>query len=369
MASDDDMKARFEAVSSAVSALRKQLADERSRRKAADENLLQLASTGSPPAANFRKIGISRLLRGHFDKVHHISWAGDSRHCVSVAQDGKIIIWDAFSTHKLQCVALRSRYVMTCAFSQAALDHSLVAAGGLDDTCSVYRVFPEQEDGKERVEYPPASKRPPVAELMQHTGYISSICFPSASKVLTASGDKTCILSDLERADRAERVFEAHTSDVMSVAMHPADPNVFVSGGCDKEAKLWDIRLPSGFVASFAGHEDDINSVSFFPGKTGFATASDDATVRFFDIRAVHCVNIFGDDNVVSTGTSCSFSGSGKYIFAGYDDFHWRCWDTVTGNLLQDESAFDNRVSSVSVSPDGLALAASSWDSFIKIWA
>ena len=37
---------------------------------------------------------------------------------------------------------------------------------------------------------------------------------------------------------------------------------------------------------TFPGHESDINAVTFFPNGYAFATGSDDATCRLFDIRA-----------------------------------------------------------------------------------
>jgi WD40 repeat protein len=43
-----------------------------------------------------------RLLKGHQGKVLCLDWsAADKRHIVSSSQDGKMIIWDAFTTNKV----------------------------------------------------------------------------------------------------------------------------------------------------------------------------------------------------------------------------------------------------------------------------
>jgi guanine nucleotide-binding protein G(I)/G(S)/G(T) subunit beta-1 len=79
-----------------------------------------------------------RLLRGHFGKVYSLSWSGDSVHLVSASQDGKLIIWNGVSANKVQSIPLASSWVITCAYEQSA--NRLVASGGMDNTCSVYRV-------------------------------------------------------------------------------------------------------------------------------------------------------------------------------------------------------------------------------------
>jgi guanine nucleotide-binding protein G(I)/G(S)/G(T) subunit beta-1 len=80
-----------------------------------------------------------RTLRGHFGKVYAMHWAGQgSPQLVSASQDGKLIIWNAHTTNKVQAIPLRSSWVMTCAFEQTT--NTLVACGGLDNLCSVYKI-------------------------------------------------------------------------------------------------------------------------------------------------------------------------------------------------------------------------------------
>uniref|UniRef100_A0A1I7WE84 WD_REPEATS_REGION domain-containing protein n=1 Tax=Heterorhabditis bacteriophora TaxID=37862 RepID=A0A1I7WE84_HETBA len=98
-------------------------------------------------------------------------------------------------------------------------------------------------------------------------------------------------------------------------------------------AYLWDIR--DGMCKqTFPGHESDINAVAFFPSGYAFATGSDDATCRLFDIRADQELAMYSHDNII-----CG-------VLAGHD----------------------NRVSCLGVTEDGMAVCTGSWDSFLKIW-
>lgn len=44
-----------------------------------------------------------RILKGHQGKVLCLDWSTDKRHLVSSSQDGKLIVWDAFTTNKVRC--------------------------------------------------------------------------------------------------------------------------------------------------------------------------------------------------------------------------------------------------------------------------
>ena len=58
-----------------------------------------------------------RTLRGHLAKIYAMHWASDSRNLVSASQDGKLIVWDSYSTNKVHAIPLRSSWVMTCAYA------------------------------------------------------------------------------------------------------------------------------------------------------------------------------------------------------------------------------------------------------------
>jgi WD40 repeat protein len=45
-----------------------------------------------------------RILKGHQGKVLALDWSNDKRHMVSTSQDGKLIVWDAFTTNKEVCI-------------------------------------------------------------------------------------------------------------------------------------------------------------------------------------------------------------------------------------------------------------------------
>lgn len=314
---------------------------------------------------------VRRTLKGHLAKIYAMQWAADKRHLVSASQDGKLLVWDAYSTNKIYAIPLRSSWVMTCAYAPSG---NFVASGGLDNMCSIFNLKARESPTK------------PARELSGHTGYLSCCRFMSDTQILTSSGDTTCVLWDIDAGVKIDE-FTDHTGDVMRLIQFihffpihinanllyyslsvSSNPSVFVSGACDATAKVWDIRSKK-CVQSFSGHESDINAVQFFPNGNAIGTGSDDASCRLFDLRADRELNIFTHEQVFSGITSVAFSISGRLLFGGYDDYHCHVWDTLRGERVGVLSAHENRVSCLGVSTDGMALCTGSWDNLLKVWA
>jgi guanine nucleotide-binding protein G(I)/G(S)/G(T) subunit beta-1 len=211
-----------------------------------------------------------RALRGHLAKIYAMHWATDKRHLVSASQDGKLIVWDAYTTNKVHAIPLRSSWVMTCAYAPSG---NLVACGGLDNICSIYNL---KKEGPGVSAAGPSGGSKGARELSAHSGYLSCCRFLNDRQIVTSSGDMTCMLWDIEAGVRMTE-FSDHTGDVMRYtflnlhvlrSIHLSHPslslgptqNVFVSGACDATAKLWDIRTGKA-TQTFVGHESDINAV------------------------------------------------------------------------------------------------------------
>nr|CAH8838786.1 unnamed protein product [Trichobilharzia regenti] len=279
------------------------------RRVAADITLQQ--ATADVEYINRTQLRSRRTLRGHLAKIYAMHWCSDSRNLVSASQDGKLIVWDGYTTNKVHAIPLRSSWVMTCAYSPSG---NYVACGGLDNICSIYSL--KTREGNVRVS----------RELPGHTGYLSCCRFVNDSQIVTTSGDGTCALWDIETGQQIAS-FTGHTGDVMSLSLAP-NLQTFISGACDASAKLWDLR-DGQCKQTFSGHESDINAINYFPNGMAFATGSDDATCRLFDIRSDQEVGMYSHDNIICGITSVAFSRSGRLLLGGYDDFNCNIWDTL----------------------------------------
>eukprot|EP01103_Thecamoeba_quadrilineata_P008289 TRINITY_DN18057_c0_g1_i1.p1 TRINITY_DN18057_c0_g1~~TRINITY_DN18057_c0_g1_i1.p1 ORF type:complete len:357 (-),score=52.27 TRINITY_DN18057_c0_g1_i1:123-1079(-) len=305
-----------------------------------------------PPVAR-PSMKIRRTLKGHIAKIYALHWTEEKTNLVSASQDGKLLVWDAVTTNKLHAIPLRSSWVMTCAYSPSG---AFVACGGLDNICSIFSLR--------------SADQQPIRvcrELNAHTGFLSCCRFINDRHIVTSSGDQTCNLWDIEAGTRVSE-FVSHSGDVMSLSLSK-DKDKFVSGSCDFTSKVWDVK--SGKCThTFTGHESDLNSVAYFPDGYTFVTGSDDSSCRLFDVRSYHELNTYMHDSISNGISSVAFSSSGRFLFAGYDDYQCHVWDTLKGDKpITSLTGHSNRISCLGVCSDGTALCTGSWDHFLKIWA
>ncbi|KAH3764171.1 G protein complex beta subunit SfaD [Pelomyxa schiedti] len=300
------------------------------------------------------KCRLKKYLRvtGHHGKVYACAWGGDCSTFASASQDGKVLI------HRLENQAvtletnihLASCWVMCCALSPSC---QFAASGGLDNAVTIH-----QRVGQ-------AGKI--VQSFGQHTGYISCIKFLNENRILSSSGDFTCMLHDME-TNTLVATFQDAPGDAMSISINPANTNIFATGLCNATAVLYDIRCPTKAIAVFAGADSDINSVTISSNGTLLGTASDDGGCRVYDIRQNVLANIFLPDRPSGGVTSVDFSLSGHFIFSGHDDFTVSGWSVLTGQPVWRSSIAQNRVSCISMCPDGSSLLSCAWDTSLYLY-
>lgn len=316
-----------------------------------------------------------RTLKGHNGKITAIAWSADSKSLVSAGQDGKLVVWDAQSTNKLQAVSMSSSWVMAAAMSPSG---RVVAAGGLDNICSVYNLKDAEAamaaQGREN-KFGPVR---PTKELTGHVGFISGIKFLSEGEMVTSSGDQTCALWDVQ-SGKETVIFKGHEAEVMGLALlrdASGQTPTFVSASGDNTVRLWDIRTGTcQRMFTTGAKKADLTAIEAFPDSNAFATGGEDAVCRLFDIRADREVQNYACPDAGLDGeekkhvvTGVSFSSSGKGLFVSYDDEYVRLWDTLKGQQVTMIKAHDERVTCIAVAPDGTGLASASWDKILKIW-
>ncbi|CAH1796547.1 unnamed protein product [Owenia fusiformis] len=340
----------IEALSREAELLKTKLEEEKAKLNDVDLAVVAQRLENVPPL----NIKVRRVLKGHQGKVLCMGWSTDKRHIVSSSQDGKMLVWDAFTTNKEHAITMPTTWIMACAYGPSG---SVVACGGLDNKCTIYPLSLEED---------PATRKRTIAT---HTSYLSCCRFTNSdNQILTGSGDSTCALWDVESSTMIQS-FHGQAGDVMSLDLSPSESgNTFVSGGCDKMAMVWDMRTGT-CVQVFEGHDSDINSVRFYPSGDAFATGSDDATCRLFDLRADREVNCYTKESIIFGCNSVDFSLSGRLLFAGYNDYNINVWDVLKGTRIQLLYGHENRVSCLGMSPDGTALCTGSWDHTLRVYA
>ncbi|EFJ51825.1 hypothetical protein VOLCADRAFT_87388 [Volvox carteri f. nagariensis] len=250
-------------------------------------------------------------LSGHDSCVTCVAWAPpppapplplrpSQRQLASVSHDLTVRIWDidlGDGSQPVQATCSRTLYghtdrIRSVAWSPAANGH--LATGAEDNHVRLWDTL----------------SGTCLSTLWGHSNYVTCVVYCPADggrTVTSASQDGTIRVWDTA-SGQARRTLHGHDHYVNHVA-YSACGSLLASGGCDNSVRLWE-HVSGKCIAVLTGHTHFVNCVAFEPvavqrsgGGTGvggpkaggalfrrLASASTDATVRVWDLRARRCV-------------------------------------------------------------------------------
>ncbi|ETO29944.1 WD-40 repeat protein, partial [Reticulomyxa filosa] len=160
------------------------------------------------------------------------------------------------------------------------------------------------------------------------------------------------------------KVLQGHLSPINSIKFSP-DGICFVSASQDKTIRIWNMRLGKE-IHILLGHLDAVNDARFSPTCESIVSCSDDKTVRLWDVD-------LGKEKKILEGhlgsiSRVQFSPDGKMLVSSSSDGTIRLWDVVSGRELQCLQEIPNIVTDVQFSPDGQTVVSLAKDFAIVIW-
>ncbi|KIX96531.1 uncharacterized protein Z520_07797 [Fonsecaea multimorphosa CBS 102226] len=147
---------------------------------------------------------------------------------------------------------------------------NILATGSYDATIKIW----DLDTGKE------------LRTLSGHTMGIRCLQFDD-NKLISGSLDKTLKVWNW-RTGECISTYNGHTEGV--IALH-FDSNILVSGSVDNTARVWNFQDRSVFT--LRGHTDWVNSVKVDSASRTIFTASDDCTVKLWDLDTKKCIHTF----------------------------------------------------------------------------
>ena len=319
---------------------------------------------------------LRRTLKGHTDAVRSVSVTLNGRRAVSASDDYTLRVWDLETGVCLRVLeghtaAVRSVSVMP--------DGRRAVSGSEDKTLRVWDL----------------GTGVCLRVLEGHMEWVKSVSVtPDGRRAVSGSDDNMLRVWDLETG-ACLHVLEGHTYSVQGVSVTP-DSRRAVSASRDDTLRVWDLetgaclRVLQGHTNKQAAslsltisHDDiqlvgqlahgvfGLENVSVTPDSQRAVSASDDGTLRVWDLEKGTCLRVLEGHTSGVTGVSVTPDGRRAVSAVGYPDHTLRVWDLETGACLRVLEMLEgptSGVTGVSVTPDSRRAVLANDDNTLRVW-
>jgi WD40 repeat protein len=200
--------------------------------------------------------------------------------------------------------------------------------------------------------------------LVGHNFSVRSVAFsPDASRIVSASDDKTCSIWDSKTGKRL-KTLGIHRGGVWFAAYSKQGDKIGTAG-LDSLAILWDANTGEDLV-TLRGHRNVLRGIDFSPAGNLVATCSDDSTVMVWSARTGLRKRVLSGH--LGKVWTVKFSPDGNLIASGSNDNKIFIWEASTGVRLNVLPGHTGAVRSVAFSKDGSKIISASEDNTIGLW-
>ncbi|NJN66632.1 MAG: PQQ-binding-like beta-propeller repeat protein [Chloroflexaceae bacterium] len=246
-----------------------------------------------------------------------------------------------------------------------------------------------------------------ILTIEDYEGTVRSLAYaPDGATLMSAHRDGTVVLWNVADGSEIRRLEpEGPTQEVNTVAYSP--DGALLAAGTGDGVMVWSTRdgslvnslestnwvqsiaySPDGSLLALASygdvtlsresgssssisiedaHESAINGLAFSPDGTMLATASDDGTVKLWNVADGSEIRMLESNLDEDAVNAVAFSPDGSMLVSGSDDETAKVWNVADGSELHTMYHKDS-VYSVAFSPDGTTLATSTGGGEVMLW-
>lgn len=284
------------------------------------------------------------VLQGHMGSMDSVAWSPDGSEIASASSDGLVRIWHSDTGKILATLMGHTRGINAMAWSP---DGEMLASAGWDNTVRVWM----RGTGKIRTIF------------TGHTRRIWDIAWsPDGREIASASRDLTVQVWNAYTGE-VKWVLTGAESDIQSVAWSGQ-----IAGSTDNGVVLiWDSETGQLLHTLTEGHRYYVWSLAWRPHQPQLLTSSwHDGVMKLWNSDTGEILQTLNSTAV----TAVAWNPTGTKLASASDDGSIRFWDMQQGGkTTRVINAHDAPIYSLEWRPDGSMLASASEDGTIRFWS
>ncbi|KAF1982315.1 WD repeat protein [Aulographum hederae CBS 113979] len=200
--------------------------------------------------------------------------------------------------------------------------------------------------------------------LAQHAHWVNHLALSTDLVLRTAYHDHTGKVPPTPEAKLAKA--KQRFTDAATIAGEVVEKLVTASDDCT--IFLWDpsSTKPTKPLARLAGHQKQVNHVSFSPDGLYIASAGFDNHVKLWAARDGKFISTLRGH--VAAVYQCCFSADSRLLVSASKDTTCKVWDVRSGKLKEDLPGHKDEVYALDWSADGERVGSGGKDKQVRIW-
>lgn len=302
----------------------------------------------------------SKIFKGHSYDVHTVSFSRDGKYLASGSGDTRAIVWDIQKSKPVFEINEHQRTIYAVAFSKT--QNNILATSSSDGELIIWDIETQK----------------PLATLLNgdiHGNGIVSLDFSPKNDLLAVGfmGGELG-LWNTKTFENVGFAKERHLGGFALSVKFSRDGNlIFTTGGLDGSVFMHDpttLNLKQTFVDR--GSSSPIWDISIHPDGEEFVTVTSEGNLIVWKIDEEEPARVIRAHDYLAL--SVEYSKDGSKVYVGVDAFNSKIGnnikviDPLSGIVIKEINAHQDRVRGMDISPEGTMLVTGSWDRTVKVW-
>ncbi len=187
---------------------------------------------------------------------------------------------------------------------------------------------------------------------------------PDGKYLICATDDSKILLLNLLNSVEVNKELTGHTRSVTHIAIAP-DNTYFISASNDKTIRKWDLQTLEGEI--FIESDSKINTIEIAPDSKSILAGTQDGKINIWNANDTSKFHLIQNDDEIAI-TALKYNKSGNWLASGDARGNIKIWDSSNYKEIENIVSRQSRINDIDFNIDDKLMATAYQDGVVRMW-